>query len=94
MRPREKNILSSHLLRRSKRQRLQELLLALKTALARPSPQPLNFIYVNPTRVKGVWVPLYFSYTYGEVIKDSGKYHAGEIHSTQAKNRDRSGLLV
>ena len=36
-----KNILSSDLLRLSKRQRLQELLLALKTWLARPSPQPL-----------------------------------------------------
>ena len=42
LRPHEKNILSSDLLRLSKRQRLQELLLALKTRLARPSPQPLN----------------------------------------------------
>ena len=37
-----KNILlSSHLLRRAKRQRLQELLPARKSPLARPSPQPL-----------------------------------------------------
>ena len=43
-----KNILSSDLLRLSKRQRLQELLLALKTRLARPSPQPLNFGYPAP----------------------------------------------
>ena len=37
----KQNILSSLLPRRSKRQRLQELLLALKSRLARPSPQPL-----------------------------------------------------
>jgi len=42
LRPHEKNILSSGLLRLSERQRLQELLLALKTRLARPSPQPLR----------------------------------------------------
>ena len=42
MRPHKKNILSSLLPRRSKRQRLQELLLALKLQLARPSPQPLS----------------------------------------------------
>ena len=35
-------LISSDLLRLSKRQRLQELLLALKTRLARPSPQPLS----------------------------------------------------
>ena len=40
----QKEYASSYLLRLSNRQRLQELLLALKTALARPSPQPLIII--------------------------------------------------
>ena len=38
----EKEYSFSDLLRLTKRQRLQELLLALKTRLARPSPQPLT----------------------------------------------------
>ena len=58
----EKNILSSQLLRRSKRQRLQELLLALKSRLARPWA-PLHNPLGEVTKKSGL--P-------GEVTKSSG----------------------
>ena len=50
--PHVKSVLSSDLLRLSKRQLLQELLLALKTRLARPSPQPLNVSPGQPCRLQ------------------------------------------